>query len=130
MRMRFLARRLASWQERTRKTVVPGRIDENGMPSREQDHEFRRYVYETLGYRIHGNGSIEGGELFLPFGRGKELLGVRSWVRRWMVWPGENRKISGLGLINEYGRPAWEDASGEAGHEFRRYVYETLRFCK
>ena len=110
--MRFLARRLASWQERTRKTVVPGRIDENGMPSREQDHEFRRYVYETLGYR------------------GKMLLGERSWVRRWMVWPGENRKISGLGLINEYGRPAWEDASGEAGHEFRRHVYETLRFCK
>jgi hypothetical protein len=100
------------------------------MSSRKQDHEFRRYVYETLGYRIHGNGSIEGGELFLPFGRGKELLGVRSWVRRWMVWPGENRKISGLGLINEYGRPASEDASGEAGHEFRRYVYETLRFCK
>jgi len=110
--MRFFARRLASWQERTRKTVVPGRIDENGMPSREQDHEFRRYVYETLG------------------DRGKELLGVRSWVKRWTVWPGENRKISGLGLINEYGRPAWEDASGEAGHEYRRYVYETLRFCK
>ena len=128
--MRFLARRLASWQERTRKTVVPGRIDENGMPSREQEHDFRRYVYETLGYRIRRNGSGEGGELFPLPDRGKELPGVRSWGRRWMVWPGENRKISGLGLINEYGRPAWEDASGEAGHEFRRHVYETLRFRK
>ena len=128
--MGFFARRLASWEEKARKIAGPGRIDENGMPSREQEHDFRRYVYETLGYRIRRNGIVEGGELFLPPGRGKELRGVRSWVRRWAVWSGENRKISGLGLINEYGRPAWEDASGEAGHEFRRHVYETLRFRK
>ena len=128
--MRFFAKRLASWQERTRKTVSPGRIDESGMLSREQEHEFRRYVCETLGYRIHGNGSIEGGELFPPPGRGKELPGVRSWMRRWTVRPGESRKISCLGLINEKGRPAWEEAPGEAGHEFRRHVYEALRFRK
>lgn len=127
VRMRFFARRLASWEEKTRTTADPERIDRNGMLSREQEHEFRRYVYETLGYRIRGNGTVEGGELFLPPGRGKEL---RSWVRRWAVWPGEIRKISGLGLINEYGRPAWEDASGEAGHDFRRHVYEALRFRK
>jgi hypothetical protein len=121
--MGFFARRLASWEEKSRKTADPGRIDQNGMLPQEQEHEFRRYVYETLGYRIRGNGIVGGGEIFLPSGRGK---GLRSWVRRWSVWPGENRKIPGLGLINEYGRPAWEDASGEVGHEFRRHIYETL----
>lgn len=128
--MRFFARRLASWHERTRQTVGPGRIEENEMPSWEQEHEFRRYVYETLGYRIPGNGRVDGGELFPSPDRRKELLGVRSWVRRWTVWPGEIRMMFGLGLINEYGQPSWEEASGEAGHEFRRHVYETLRFRK
>lgn len=34
------------------------------------------------------------------------------------------------GLINENGRPAWEEPPQEEGHEFRRYVYEILRYRK
>jgi hypothetical protein len=109
--MGFFSRPLASRQERSRETVAPGRIEGTRMPSRKQRYEFRRYVYETPGG-----------------GRGKDRLGVRSWARRWGLWPWGNRKVPGLGLINENGRPAWEDAYGEAGHEFRRHVYETLRF--
>ena len=31
------------------------------------------------------------------------------------------------GLINEHGKPAWEEPPEEEDHEFRRYVYEILR---
>lgn len=34
----------------------------------------------------------------------------------------------GHGLINENGKPAWEEPPHEEGHEFRRYVYEILRY--
>ena len=36
----------------------------------------------------------------------------------------------GYGLINENGKPAWEEPPQEEGHEFRRYVYEILRYPK
>lgn len=36
----------------------------------------------------------------------------------------------GHGLINENGRPAWEESHQEECHEFRRYVYEILRYRK
>ncbi len=40
---------------------------------------------------------------------------------------GPGRQI-GSGLINENGKPAWEEPPQEEGHEFRRYVYEVLRY--
>ena len=55
---------------------------------------------------------------------------MRSLVRRLTLRQEENKKHIALGLINENGKPVWEDPSPEEIHEFRRYVYEKLRFRK
>jgi hypothetical protein len=55
---------------------------------------------------------------------------MRSLVRRLTLRPEEKKKHIALGLVNENGRFVWEDPSPEEIHEFRRYVYEKLRFRK
>ena len=55
---------------------------------------------------------------------------MRSLVRRLTLRQEEKKKHIALGLVNENGRPVWEDPSPEEIHEFRRYVYEKLRYRK
>jgi hypothetical protein len=53
---------------------------------------------------------------------------IRQLVKRFTVLQEGTRKHSGNGLVNDNGKPAWEDSPREGGHEFRRYVYEVLRY--
>lgn len=55
---------------------------------------------------------------------------LRSLARRLTFPRGGSGQLPGAGLINENGEPAWEDPSGEPGHEFRNFVYEMLRCPK
>lgn len=52
---------------------------------------------------------------------------MRSLAIQWTSPRKRTGKHHGHGLINENGRPAWEEISGEEIHEFRRFVYEKLR---
>lgn len=52
----------------------------------------------------------------------------RSLARQLRFPPGGSRQQPGSGLINENGEPAWEDPSREPGHEFRKFLYEMLRY--
>lgn len=52
---------------------------------------------------------------------------MRSLVNRFAELQAGTGENFGHGLINEKGKPAWEDSSQEEGHEFRRYVYDVLR---
>lgn len=53
---------------------------------------------------------------------------MRSLAIQWTSPRKGSRKHHGHGLINENGKPAWEEFSKEEIHEFRRYVYEKLRY--
>ena len=53
---------------------------------------------------------------------------IRQLAKRLTVLQEGTRRHSGNGLVNDNGEPAWEDFSQEEGHEFRRYVYEVLRY--
>ena len=53
---------------------------------------------------------------------------IRHLAKRFTVRQEGTRKHFGHGLINDNGEPAWEDPSQEEVHEFRRYVYEVLRY--
>ena len=53
---------------------------------------------------------------------------IRHLAKRLTVLKEGTRKHSGHGLVNDNGEPAWEDSSREEGHEFRRHVYEVLRY--
>ncbi|MGB3398941.1 MAG: hypothetical protein WBA34_02075 [Candidatus Deferrimicrobiaceae bacterium] len=55
---------------------------------------------------------------------------LRSLVKQLRFPPGGSRQQPGSGLINENGKPVWEDPSREPGHEFRKFVYEMLRYPK
>ena len=53
---------------------------------------------------------------------------MRSLAIQWTSPPKGPRKPHGHGLIKENGRPAWEDTFQEEIHEFRKFVYEKLRY--
>lgn len=53
---------------------------------------------------------------------------IRNLAKRFTVPQEDTRKHSCHGLVNDRGEPAWEDSSQEEGHEFRRYVYDVLRY--
>ena len=52
---------------------------------------------------------------------------MRSLALQWTSPRKGTGKHYGHGLINENGKPVWEEFSKEEIHEFRRYVYEKLR---
>ncbi len=53
---------------------------------------------------------------------------IRHLAKRFTVLKEGTGKHSGHGLVNDKGEPAWEDFSQEEGHEFRKIVYEVLRY--
>ena len=53
---------------------------------------------------------------------------MRSLAIQWTSPPKGPRKPHGQGLIKEDGKPVWEEISKEEVHEFRKFVYEKLRF--
>jgi hypothetical protein len=53
---------------------------------------------------------------------------IRRLAKRFTVPQEGTRKHPGHGLVNDNGEPVWEDSSQEEGHQFRRYVYEVLRY--
>lgn len=52
---------------------------------------------------------------------------MRSLAIQWTSPPKGPRRPHGHGLINEKGKPVWEEFSKEELHEFRKFVYEKLR---
>jgi len=80
---------------------------------------------KSLGSRLAARQEEKGKRLVL--GLINEMR-IRSLAKRFTVLQEGTRKHFGHGLINDNGKPAWEDSSQEEGHEFRRYVYEVLRY--
>ena len=68
VRMRSLVRRLTFWQGGGGKPIGLGLISEKGKPvwedfAQEENHAFRRYVYEKLRYRNGEKPNPSGGNL-------------------------------------------------------------------
>lgn len=78
-------------------------------------------LLRRLALRQDGNGRYAGLGLI-------DEMRMRYLARRLTFPSGGSRKQPGSGLINENGEPAWEDPSREPGHEFRKFVYEMLRY--
>jgi len=78
-------------------------------------------LLRRLALRQGGSGRYAG------FGLIDEMR-FRSLARRLTIPRGGSRQQPGSGLIKENGEPAWEDPSREQGHEFRKFVYEMLRY--
>ncbi len=53
---------------------------------------------------------------------------IRHLAKQFTVLKEGTGKHPGHGLVNDKGEPAWEDFSQEEGHEFRKIVYEVLRY--
>ena len=53
---------------------------------------------------------------------------IQHLAKRFTVLKEDTGKHFGHGLVNDNGEPAWENSSQEEGHEFRRHVYEVLRY--
>jgi hypothetical protein len=79
----------------------------------------------SLGSRLAARQEENGRRLVL--GLFNEMR-IRHLAKRFTVRDEGTRKHFGHGLVNDNGKPAWEDFSQEEGHEFRRYVYEVLRY--
>ncbi len=78
-------------------------------------------LLRRLALRQDGNGRYAG------LGRIDEMR-LRFLARRLRLPQGGSRQQPGLGLINENGKFAWEEPSQEPGHEFRKFVYQMLRY--